>query len=94
MLVYPVGMTVSTRALRFVSDALAEHRRTTGTRWRVLSSGRQALMVLAHLRKGETYRDLAGGFKVGVSTAYRYLRQAGAPRRTACGASGWPRDPA
>jgi hypothetical protein len=69
-------MTVSTRALRFVSDALRTHRRNTRTRWRVLSSGRQPLMVLAHLRKGETYRDLALGFGVGTTTAYRYLREA------------------
>jgi hypothetical protein len=33
-------------------------------------------MVLAHLRKGETYRALAVGFGVGVTTAYRYLREA------------------
>jgi Helix-turn-helix of DDE superfamily endonuclease len=32
-------------------------------------------MVLAHLRKGETYRDLAAGFGVGVTTAYWYLRE-------------------
>jgi hypothetical protein len=76
VLVYPAAMTVSTRALRFVTNALRAHRRTTRTRWRVLSSGRQALMVLAHLRKGETYRDLAAGFGVGTTTAYRYLREA------------------
>jgi hypothetical protein len=29
----------------------------------------------AHLRKGETYQDLAGGFGVGTTTAYRYLRE-------------------
>ena len=33
-------------------------------------------MVLAHLRMGETYCDLAVGFGVGVTTAYRYLREA------------------
>jgi len=76
VLVYPSGLSVSTRALRFVTDALRKHRRSTRTRWRVLSSGRQALMVLAHLRKGETYRDLAIGFGVGTTTAYRYLREA------------------
>ena len=32
-------------------------------------------MVL-HLRKGEMYRDLAVGFEVGTTTAYRYLREA------------------
>jgi hypothetical protein len=76
MLVYPSAMTVSTQTLTFVADRLRAHREKIGTRWRVLSSGRQALMVLAHLRKGETYRDLAVGFRVGVTTAYRYLREA------------------
>lgn len=33
-------------------------------------------MVLAYLRKGETYQHLAAGFGVGTSTAYRYLREA------------------
>jgi hypothetical protein len=59
-----------------LTDALRGHRRTARTRWRLLSSGRQALMVLAHLRKGETYRDLTVGFGVGTTTAYRYLREA------------------
>ena len=75
MLVYRSGMTVSTQTLRFVTNALRTHRQRSGTRWRVLSSGQQALMVLAHLKKGETYRDLAMGFRVGTTTAYRYLRE-------------------
>ena len=75
MLVYPSAMPVSTKALTFVSDALRAHRRTLGTRWRRLTAGDQALMLLAHLRKGETYRDLAAGFGVGVATAYRHLRE-------------------
>jgi hypothetical protein len=76
MLVSPSAMTVSTRSLSFVSATLRAHRRQLRTRWRLLSSGEQALMVLAHLRKGETYRDLAVGFGVGTTTAYRYLREA------------------
>jgi hypothetical protein len=59
VLVYPVGMSVSTRTLTFVAQELRKHRRMMGSRWRVLSSHQQALMLLAHLRKGETYRDLA-----------------------------------
>ena len=38
--------------------------------------GRQALLVVAYLRKGETYADLACGFAIGTSTVYRYLREA------------------
>jgi len=31
---------------------------------------------VAHLRKGETYTDLACGFAIGTSTVYHYLREA------------------
>ena len=73
---YPSGMTVSSHALRRVADTLRGHRRTLGTRWRKLTAGRQALLVVAYLRKGETYADLACGFRIGTSTVYRYLREA------------------
>ena len=76
MLSYPSGMTVSSRALGVLADALRAHRNQRATRWRKLSAGRQALLVVAHLRKGETYADLACGFRVGTSTVYRYLREA------------------
>jgi hypothetical protein len=69
-------MTVSTRALTTLADALRRHRRTRATRWRKLSAGRQALLVVAYLRKGDTYADLACGFRIGTSTVYRYLREA------------------
>jgi hypothetical protein len=36
----------------------------------------QALLVVAYLRKGETYTDLACGFATGTTTVYRYLREA------------------
>ena len=52
---YPAGITVSNQALIAVSDALRHRRSVVGTRWRRLSAGRQALLVMAHLRKG---RDL------------------------------------
>ena len=76
MLSYPSAMTVSTRALITLTDVLGRHRNQLGTRWRRLSAGRQALLVLAYLRKGETYTDLACGFEIGTSTVYRYLREA------------------
>lgn len=76
MLSYPSGMTVSSRALGVLSDALRAHRNQRATRWRKLTAGRQALLVVAYLRKGETYADLACGFEVGTSTVYRYIREA------------------
>lgn len=40
----------------------ARHRRRTGSCWHMLDPGRQALLVLAYLRKGEMFAGLAGGF--------------------------------
>src|SRR6478672_4694770 len=68
-------MTVSNRSLTMLADALRRRRRERGTTWRRLDAGRQALLVVAHLRKGETYRDLARGFAVGTTTVCRYLRE-------------------
>ena len=76
MLSYPSGMTVSNRALIMLADLLRAHRTQLRTRWRRLDAGQQALLTVAHLRKGETYADLACGFQIGTSTVYRYLREA------------------
>ena len=76
MLSYPSSMIVSNRALIMLADALRQHRAELKTRWRRLDPGRQALLVIAHLRKGETYADLAVGFGIGTTTVYRYLREA------------------
>ena len=76
MLSHPSGMTVSNRALIMLADLLRAHRTKLRTRWRRLDAGQQALLTMAHLRKGETYADLACGFRIGTSTVYRYLREA------------------
>src|SRR3954469_12767470 len=75
VLVYPSSMPVSNRALQVLADALRHRRTAMGSRWRRLPPGRQALLVLAHLRKGETYTALAGGFGVGTTTVFRYIRE-------------------
>ena len=41
----------------------------------MLNPGQQALLVLAHLRKGETFAELAAGFEVGTTTAWRYVQE-------------------
>ncbi|MET8804901.1 transposase family protein [Streptomyces sp. NPDC004546] len=76
MLVYPSGIQLSSAALRFLSRLLAARRRDRGTRWRRLSVHRQALLALAHLRCGHTYAQLAAGFGIGTTTAYRYVNEA------------------
>lgn len=76
MLVYPCGLDVSSRSLTFLAARLRQHRRRIGSRWRRLPADRQALLVLAHLRNGTTYAQLAAGFGVGMSTVYRYISEA------------------
>ncbi|GGN86815.1 IS5 family transposase [Streptomyces albiflavescens] len=41
-----------------------------------MSAGRQALLALAHLRNGHPYAQLAAGFGIGTTTAYRYITEA------------------
>ncbi|MFE3527065.1 transposase family protein [Streptomyces sp. NPDC059161] len=76
MLVYPSSIDLSSRTLRFLTAGLRARRQEIGTRWRRLSVGRQALLVLAHLRCGDTYAQLAAGFRIGIATVYRYIREA------------------
>lgn len=76
MRVYPPGVDVSSSTLHFLAARLREHRRALGTRWRRLNAGRQALLTLVHLRNGQPYAQLAAGFGVGTTTAYRYITEA------------------
>lgn len=76
MLSYPPGRSVSSRALNMLTEALRHQHRVRRTRWRRLEAGQQALLVLAYLRKDETYADLAVGFSICTTTVFRYVREA------------------
>lgn len=76
MLVYPSAIDLSSSHLQFLARELTAHRRRIGSRWRKLDPGRQALLVLAHLRCGDTYTRLAAGFGVGLATVCRYIHEA------------------
>ena len=75
MLFYRAALPLSRKTLTFASGIIRRHRKATGSRWRKLDPGRQALLVLAYLRKGETFADLAAGFGVGTATAWRYVQE-------------------
>jgi len=76
LLTYVASIPLSTRSLVHLSELLRAHRHQLGSRWRRLDAGRQALLVLAHLRNGDTYTRLATGFGVGLATVHRYVREA------------------
>lgn len=59
--------------VKFLADVLRRHRAATGCRWRKLSPSRQALLVLVHLRCGDSFAQLGFSFGVSPVTAYRYV---------------------
>jgi hypothetical protein len=75
MLFYRAALPLSSRTLTYVSGIIRRHRKGIGSRWRKLNAGRQALLLLAYLRKGETFADLAAGFGVGTTTAWTYANE-------------------
>ncbi|WP_280501051.1 transposase family protein [Nocardia farcinica] len=75
MLFYRAALPLSRKTLIHTAGIIRRHRRVIGSRWRRLDPGRQALLTLVYLRKGETYTDLAAGFEVATSTAWRYVTE-------------------
>jgi len=75
MLFYRATLPLSSRTLTFVSGIIRRHRISIGSLWRKLNPGQQALLVLAYLRKGETFAELAAGFGIGTATAWRYVTE-------------------
>ena len=76
MLFYRAALPLPAQTLAYVAGVIRRHRAAIGSCWRKLNPGRQALLVLAYLRKGETFAGLAAGFGVGTATAWRYAREA------------------
>jgi hypothetical protein len=75
MLFYRAALPLSSRTLTFVAGLIRRHRAATGSPWRKLNPARQALLVLIYLRKGDTFAELAAGFDVGTTTAWRYVNE-------------------
>jgi len=75
MLFYRAALPLSSRTLTYVAGIIRRHRSVAGSRWRKLNPARQALLALVYLRKGETFAELAAGFGVGATTAWRYVNE-------------------
>ncbi|MES9542922.1 transposase family protein [Actinomadura sp. NPDC000600] len=75
MLFYRAALDLSPATRAFVAELIAGHRDRIGSRWRALKPGRQALLVLVHLRCNETFARLAAAFGVGLATAHRYVTE-------------------
>ena len=61
MLFYPAALPLSAQTLTYAAGVIRRHRKKIGSAWSKLNPGRQALMVLAYLRNGDTFAELAAG---------------------------------
>ena len=61
MLFYRAALPLSRQTLTYTAGIIRRHRAQIGSPWRKLNSGQQALLVLAYLRKGEMFAELATG---------------------------------
>ena len=75
MLFYRAALPLSCKTLNYAAGIIRRHLKAIGSRWRKLNPGQQALLVLAYLRKGETFAGLAAGFGIGRTTAWRYVNE-------------------
>jgi hypothetical protein len=75
MLFYPAALPLSRQTLTYIAGIIRRHRKQIASPWRKLPPTRQALLVLAYLRKGETFAELVAGFGIGTATAWRYVTE-------------------
>jgi hypothetical protein len=75
MLFYRAALPLSRETLTFVSGLIRTHRKQSGSVWRKLNPGQQALLVLVYLRKGEPFAEVGAGFAVSTTTAWRYVNE-------------------
>ena len=72
---YRAALPLSRQTLTYVAGIIRRHRAATGSLWRKLNPGQQALLVLAYLRKGDPFAEIAAGFGVSTATAWRYVNE-------------------
>jgi hypothetical protein len=66
---------LSRPTLTYLTGVIRRHRAAIGSAWRKLNPGRQASLVLVYLRKAETFAEVAAGFGVSTTTAWRHVNE-------------------
>jgi hypothetical protein len=75
MLFYRTALLLSRQTLTYMAGIIRRHRAAIGSCWRKLNPGGQAMLVLAYLRKGDPFAEIAAGFGVSTATAWRYVNE-------------------
>jgi hypothetical protein len=69
------ALPLSRPTLNYIARLVRGHRKRLRSRGRLLNPAQQALLVLVYVRKGDTFAELAAGFYVSTSTAWRYVNE-------------------
>ena len=74
-IIYGLALTTPAHVVQRLADTLTRYRRRTGTRWRAYETTLQAVLTCAWLEGGHTYRSLAAGNGIPVTTCRRYVQE-------------------
>jgi DDE superfamily endonuclease len=74
-IIYGVALKTPPRVVDDLVTALGRHHRRIGSRWRAHDVRLQAVLTLAYLEGGHTYRSLAEGNRVPRSTCHTYVQE-------------------
>jgi hypothetical protein len=75
MLFYRAALPLSRKTLTFVAGLIRRHRAAIGSPWRKLNPAGRACSCSPTCAKGDTFAELAAGFDVGTTTAWRYVNE-------------------
>jgi hypothetical protein len=70
-----VGVRVSEGTVRDLAASLRRRHEKSGARWRLLDPVSQAALTIAYIRTNVTFRELAEGFEIPVSTCWNNIQQ-------------------
>ena len=73
LLFYRSALPLSRQTLSYVAGLIRRHRAAIGSCSRKLDPAGQALLVLAYLRKGDPFAEVAAGLGESTATAWRYV---------------------
>jgi hypothetical protein len=74
-IIYGLALSTPAPVVDRLAEALTRYRKRIGTRWRVYEARLQAVVTLAWLEGGHTYRSLGAGNAIPRSTCYEMVAE-------------------
>jgi hypothetical protein len=75
LIIYGLALSTPAHVVQWLTQALARYRNWVGTRWRAYDTTSQAILTIAWLEGGHTYRSLGAGNGVPKSTCRTLVQE-------------------